>query len=107
MMGKALEGRSLVGYDNAKKVFTSTWVDNMGTGMMVMEGTWDKATNTINFTGKQVDPMTGQDLQVRETFRMVNDNMQVMEMFATMPGDGGEMKMMEVTFTRMTPAKKS
>jgi hypothetical protein len=32
------EGISTLGYDNAKKTFFSTWIDNMGTGMMVMEG---------------------------------------------------------------------
>ncbi len=43
------EGMSLMGYDNAKKVFMSSWVDNMGSGIMQMEGTWDPNTKTINF----------------------------------------------------------
>lgn len=106
MMGRQFEGRSVVGYDNAKKVFTSIWMDNMGTGTLVMEGAWDKATNTITFKGKMYDPMSGQDLDVRETFRPVNDNMQVLEMFVVMP-TGGEMKSMEITFTRMDSGKKS
>ena len=50
--GMPFEGMSLLGYDNAKKAFMSSWIDNMGTGIMNMEGKWDPATKTINFTGK-------------------------------------------------------
>jgi hypothetical protein len=32
MMGMPFEGMGLLGYDNAQKLFYSTWVDNMGTG---------------------------------------------------------------------------
>ena len=36
MMGMPFEGMSTVGYDNAKKQFTSTWIDNFGTGTMAL-----------------------------------------------------------------------
>jgi hypothetical protein len=49
------EGISLLGYDNAKKVFMNSWVDNMGTGILQMRGTWDPAGKTINFTSTTVD----------------------------------------------------
>jgi hypothetical protein len=96
--GMPFEGMSLVGYDNAKKVFMSSWIDNMGTGIMHMEGTWDEKTKTINFTGNTVDPMTGKDMKVREVFKMVDKNTQVMEMFMTQ--NGKESKSMEIKFTR-------
>ncbi|MDB5210043.1 MAG: hypothetical protein JWQ30_870, partial [Sediminibacterium sp.] len=32
MMGQPFEGLGTTGYDNARKVWTSTWIDNMGTG---------------------------------------------------------------------------
>ncbi len=66
--GMPFEGISTVGYDNAKKMFVSTWIDNMGTGIMVMEGTWDDQTKTMNASGKSVDPTTGKEMKVRETF---------------------------------------
>ena len=47
MMGQPFEGHSTTAYDNAKKVYISSWIDNMGTGLMTMEGTWDEATKTI------------------------------------------------------------
>ncbi len=46
--GMPFEGRSLTGWDNARKIFVSTWIDNMGTGILYMEGPWDNASKTIN-----------------------------------------------------------
>jgi hypothetical protein len=100
MMGKSFEGRGLLAYDNAKKVFISTWVDNMGSGVMVMQGTWDEATKTTNYTGKSVDPMTGQDVDVRETYQIVSDNHHTLTMYMKDPTTGTEMKTMQIEFTR-------
>ncbi|MFN2439740.1 MAG: DUF1579 domain-containing protein [Chitinophagaceae bacterium] len=101
MMGQPFEGMSTLAYDNAKKVFINTWVDNMGTGMMVMEGPWDETSKTITLKGKSVNPMTGngQEMEMRETFKIIDDNTQMMEMFGPGP-DGKEFKMMEIKFTR-------
>lgn len=96
--GMPFEGMSLLGYDNAKKVFMSSWIDNMGTGIMNMEGKWDPATKTINFTGKSFDPITGKDMTVREVFTLVDKNTQKMEMYMT--NDGKESKTMEIKLTR-------
>ena len=93
------EGISTLGYDNAKKVFMNSWVDNMGTGIMQMQGTWDPAAKTINFKGTSVDPTTGKDMNVRETFTLVDNNTQMMTMYNTVQ-DGKEYKSMEIKFTR-------
>lgn len=98
MMGMPFEGISTVGYDNAKKMMVSTWVDNMGTGVMYMEGNFDSTTHMANFKGKMVDPMTGKDTDFRETFTMMDDNNQKIEMFATQGGK--EMKTMEIVLKR-------
>ena len=97
--GMPFEGVSTIGYDNAKKIFQSTWYDNMGTGIMVMEGKYDPATKTMHMTGKSVDPMTGKDMVVRETFTIIDDNNQMMAMYMT-PSDGKEYKSMEIKYTR-------
>lgn len=97
--GMPFEGISTTGYDNAKKIFVSTWVDNMRTGIMVMQGAWDDKTKTLNLKGKQTDPATGKEMEVRETFKIIDDNTQKMEMFMT-PAGGKEFKSMEITFTR-------
>lgn len=97
--GMPFEGISTVGYDNSKKKFISTWLDNMGTGIMVMEGTWDSVNNVVNFSGTQTDPITGKECTMREVFKQVDANTQLMEMYATYPG-GKEYKSMEITYRR-------
>lgn len=97
--GMPFEGVSTLAYDNAKKVFVSTWIDNMGTGIMSMEGTYDSTNNVINFSGKQTDPITGKECTMRETFKQIDENTQKMEMFATYAG-GKEYRTMEMTLRR-------
>jgi hypothetical protein len=97
-MGQPFEGIGLTGYDNAKKMFVSSWVDNMGTGIMTMNGTWDEAGKSINYTGSMVDPMSGKDIPVREVWKFSDDNTQVMEMYSITGGK--EFKNMEIKYTR-------
>ena len=96
--GMPFEGMGITGYDNALKKFVSTWVDNMGTGIMNMEGVWNEKTKTIEFTGKMVDCISGKMTPVRETFTIVDDNTQIMEMFMT--AEGKEYKTMHIKLTR-------
>ncbi len=96
--GMPFEGIGITGYDNAKKLFVSTWIDNMGSGIMYMEGTWDAATKTVNMKGKQTDPMTGKSIDVRETLKIVDDKTHVLEMFETR--EGKERKTMEIKMTK-------
>src|SRR4029077_809218 len=44
-------GMSLDGYDNVKQKFISSWIDNMGTGIMMLDGTYDAATKAFTYTG--------------------------------------------------------
>jgi hypothetical protein len=97
--GMPFEGQSIVGYDNIKKVFVSTWVDNMGTGIMVTEGPWDEASKSITFTGTMTDPTTGKDCKIREIMTFVDAKTQKMEMYNT-PAGGSEYKAMEIVYTK-------
>ena len=98
--GMPFEGMSTVAYDNAKKVYISTWIDNMGTGVMTMEGKWDDASRSILFKGKMICPSNGVECDVREIFRIVDENTQVMEMYGPDPNTGKEFKNMEIKFIR-------
>ncbi|WP_315819019.1 DUF1579 domain-containing protein [Paraflavitalea speifideaquila] len=97
--GMPFEGRSIMGYDNTRKVFISTWIDNMGTGVMTTEGPWDPATKTISLTGKMIDPMTGKECQVREVMTLIDDKSSKMEMYNT-PAGQKEFKSMEILYTK-------
>jgi hypothetical protein len=96
--GMPFEGMSTMGFDNAKKVFTNSWIDNMGTGIINMEGPYDAATKTIMLKGKETDPMTGKEIGIREEINIIDSNNQLMYMYNT--EDGKEFKSMEVKYTR-------
>jgi Protein of unknown function (DUF1579) len=98
MMGMPFEGIGTTGYDNARKIFVSSWVDNMGTGLLYMEGNWDENAKTINLSGKSTDPLTGKDIPTREVWKFVDDTHQVLEMYFTEKGQ--EFKGMEIAFTK-------
>ncbi|MBS1493532.1 MAG: DUF1579 domain-containing protein [Bacteroidetes bacterium] len=98
MMGMPFEGTSLTGYNNATKKYFNTWIDNMGTGVMVTEGTSD-ASGLITLTGSMFDPTTGKNCTMRETWKMDNANKMTMEMYST-PEGGTEKKDMEIVYTR-------
>ena len=100
IMGMPFEGISTDGYDNSKKVFFNTWVDNMGTGIMYGEGTVDNGSKTVNYTGNFFDPLSGKDTPYRQTVQNVDDNHMVMEMFYPNPMDGKEYKAMHVEYTK-------
>jgi hypothetical protein len=90
------KGMSLDGYDNAKQKFVATWIDNMGTAIMMMEGTYDAATKTFTYTG-EYDMMPNMKSKVREVIKMTDKGMS-MEYFEDR--GQGETKSMEITYTR-------
>lgn len=99
MMGQPFEGHGTVAYNNASKKIESTWIDNMGTGMMYMSGTYDGTAKTMELKGEMTDPMTGKTKPCRETFTIIDDNTRKMEMYDVTP-DGKEYKSMEITMKR-------
>ncbi len=101
MMGAPFNGESIMGYDNFKKKFISTWVDNMGTGVMVMEGTWDSTAKKLTLTGQCVDPSSGTDrmMTMRQVISVIDDKTHMFEMYGPGP-DGKEAKMMEINLTK-------
>lgn len=99
MMGMPFEGRSTLAYDNAAKQYVSTWIDNMGSGIMVMRGNYDEASKTVKMEGEITDPMTKKVKKIREVITAVDANTQKMEMYDTTP-DGKEFKSMEILLKR-------
>jgi hypothetical protein len=96
--GMPFEGRGTLAYDNLTKKLITTWIDNMGTGLMYMEGTWDDATRSVTFKGKMVEPMVGKEINVKEVWKIVDDNTQEVDMYQEK--DGKESKTMHIKLTR-------
>ncbi|CAA7386320.1 DUF1579 domain-containing protein [Chryseobacterium fistulae] len=100
-MGMSFEGMGITGYDNSKKKFVSNWIDNMGTGIMYMEGDWNASKKSIEFKGKMTDPTRpGKDCEMREVYTFVDDNNQLLEMYGPDSKTGKEYKTMEIKFMR-------
>jgi hypothetical protein len=99
MGGMPFSGMGITGYDNVLQKYVSSWIDNMGTGIMTSEGTASAAGDVINWTGWASEPMSGKKAKYRMVTRFVDDNKHVFEMYGTMAG-GKESKMMEITYER-------
>lgn len=98
MMGMPFMGEGLVGFDNAKKMFVTTWFDNMGSSITYMEGVRNQKDNTLVTNGLMSDPMTGKSINVRQVLKYIDKDTHIFEMYMTV--DGKEMKTMEITYKR-------
>jgi hypothetical protein len=91
------KGMAVEGYDNVKKKFIGSWIDNMGTGIELSEGTYDPATKTFTYTS-EMEPMPGMKTQVREVLKVVDNNHMLLEWYENHGGQ--ERKTMEIAYTR-------
>ncbi len=94
MMGQPFEGKSTLAYNNASKEYTTTFIDNMGTGMMVAVGKYDEKSKSMELKGEVVNPLNGKKTPYREIYTIVDTTTRKMEMFDTKNGE--EFKSMEI-----------
>jgi hypothetical protein len=97
MVESNFQGMATEGYDNAKKKYVASWIDNMGTGIMAMEGTYDPATKTLTYEGEE-QPMPGLKMKMRQKTTALDSDHRRMEFFM-IQGDK-EIKAMEITYSR-------
>ena len=98
MMGQPFSGIGIDAYDNLRKRYVTAWVDTMGTGIFMMEGTASADGKTITLKGQHGEPGGGH-MTHRAIWKLVDANTQTFEMYGT-HGHGEEMKMIEITYTR-------
>jgi Protein of unknown function (DUF1579) len=98
-MGMPFHGIGYTGYDNLKKHYIGSWMDNMTTSMMVSSGTASSDGKSITFTSTMDDPMTGKSSEVKETVTVVDNDHHTLEMWGAGP-DGKMYKAMEINYTR-------
>jgi hypothetical protein len=99
MMGKKFHGVGLTGFDKFNGKYVSTWIDDMGTGIFVSEGTSDASGKVLTLNGKMDDPMTGEKAKPMQlVLRISSPDKRVMEMHDVGLGEKG--KMMEITYVR-------
>lgn len=91
------KGMAVEGYDNVKKKFVSSWIDNMGTGIMMSEGTYDPSTKSFTYTG-EVEAIPGMKMPVREVVKVPDSSHMMLEWYESRGGQ--EAKTMEINYTK-------
>jgi hypothetical protein len=93
-------GEGLIGFDNMKGKFFSTWIDSMSTGMWLAWGSYDKGSNTYTFHGSMDDPMAqGAQVKVREVIHPTDAKHCTFEWYETRK-DGKEAKTMQIDYAK-------
>lgn len=98
MMGQPFSGIGIDAYDNMTKKYVTAWMDTMGTGIFMMEGTASADGKTITLKGSHPEPGGGK-MTHRAVWKIVNQNTQSFDMYGTHHG-GKEMKVLEITYSR-------
>jgi hypothetical protein len=91
------KGMGIDGYDNVKKKFVGTWMDNMGTGVMMSEGDYDPATKTFTYAS-EYEAIPGMKTKIREVVKIVDKDHHTFEWYEDRGGK--EVKTMEISYTR-------
>lgn len=95
----AYEGWGMLGYDTAKKAYTSVWADSMHAGIITGSGTYDEKQNAIDVKGVFHNPLIGKERNYRSVLRFPEDGTYTQSIYIA--GDSGkEFKVLEMTFER-------
>lgn len=92
-------GLSIIGYDNHRRQFVSTWIDNFTTGVYTLYGSASQGGKVFTFEGENYCCMNDKMVQTRSVLTIKDPNTRTFEMWS--PGiDGKVIKSMEATYTR-------
>jgi hypothetical protein len=100
MMGMAHKSIGITGYDNLKKKYVTSYIDNMGTGIYTGEGTLDGSGKVMTLFGKYDEPTTGErDKVIKFVTRLIGPDKHVFEIY-DLVGTPDEFKSLEMTYVR-------
>ena len=103
MMGMPFKGIDIIGYDNYKKRYVITHIDNLGTAISSGEGRLDLSKQVMTTFGKMDDAaMDERDKPVKYVTRVVSKDKYVFELYDEVGGPN-EYKVLELTYTRSKP----
>jgi len=99
--GMPFEGRAIDGYDNATHEYFSTWIDNMGTGVMVFRGSCEDPCKVLTTTAESFDSMAGKVIKSKEVTTYVDPDTYRFEMYIVgATPDSKDVKVMELVSKR-------
>ena len=97
------EGRGVLAFDNYKKQYQNTWRDSFSTNIMIMTGEASEEGNRIELNGVWDGPMG--KMGMRHVYAIESNDKYVLTAYMSTPQ--GEVKHMELTFTRKKAAASS
>lgn len=98
-MGETFKGIALTGYNNVTGEYWSTWIDNMSTGVILLQGSSDEEAKTLTLEGEVPDPMGG-TMQMRIVQKTESADHEHHE-FYERKGDDAWHKSMEIVYERV------
>ena len=98
MMGQPFSGVGIDAYDNMTKKYMTAWMDTMGTGIFIMEGSASADGKTITLKGSHPEPGGGK-MTHRAVWKIVDSNTQTFDMYGAHHGTK-ETKVLEITYNR-------
>jgi hypothetical protein len=96
-MDMQFKGMAVEGYDNVKKKYVASWIDNMGTGIMNLEGTYDPAAKALTYLA-EYEAVPGTKMKIREVVTQIDDDHRKIEFFEDRGGK--EIKTMQIDYSR-------
>lgn len=98
-MGQPFTGRGVLGFDNLKGKYFSTWIDSMSTAFWLSYGSYDSAKKAYTYHGSMDDPMKpGAGTPVRVVVRIVDSTHYSFEWYEKHAGK--EAKTMQIDYSK-------
>lgn len=98
--GEHFEGRATTSYDNVRGEYSTVYIDNMSTGMMVSRGAFDPQSRTLNESGTFSCPVTGDTNVSSRSVLALGDKDHYTYTTYVAGLDGKEAKLMEISYER-------
>lgn len=95
--GEPFRGMGIFAYDNVTGKYVSTWIDTLGTGILVLEGDYDDQGRLV-MSGPYVDPASGEEKTMKGV-TTYHDGGEVWEAWDVAP-DGTQGRVMRLTYSR-------
>jgi len=97
-MPMPFEFHSTWGYDEHKKKYTGSWVDNMSTAIWPFEGTVDEAGKVFTLAMEGPNPMDGKPMKIKFIHEITGKDARKLTLF--MPGHDGKEMQMKIDYVR-------
>ncbi len=79
--GMKFLGQGITAYDNLKKKYSYTWIDNMGTGISTAVGSYDPDKKAYTYLGEEADPVSGKAMKTKMVTHVIDKDHYEVDMY--------------------------